>query len=211
MPTLHLLVEGRADLAGPLAQLGLGRDGTFYVIAAGLCNHAGTGAFEGITQGNTHLIGIEAENTGLAGDAWPEVQLRAYQHGVAALLRHVGRPVDFCIGHKEWAPHRKNDPSFDMETFRAEVGGLLSGDVPPLPAIPAVEPQPAPGQAQPRPTLRRGMVNDFVKLVQHKCRLVEDGWFGAGTEAAVRSLQRSAGFVPDGIVGPKTWVLVDGR
>src|SRR5262245_62937115 len=47
MPTLELLVAGRAaangapGLAGPLAQLGLGRDGTFYVIAAGRANHAG--------------------------------------------------------------------------------------------------------------------------------------------------------------------------
>jgi hypothetical protein len=43
MPSLNLLVRGRADLAGPLAQLGLGRDGTFYVIAAGRANHAGKG------------------------------------------------------------------------------------------------------------------------------------------------------------------------
>ncbi len=43
MPTLQLLIDGRSDLSGPLAQLGLGRDGTFYVIAAGRCNHAGAG------------------------------------------------------------------------------------------------------------------------------------------------------------------------
>ena len=66
MPTLNLLIEGRPDLAGPLAQLGLGRDGTFYVVAAGLCNHAGDGAYRSIVAGNTHLIGIEAENTGKA-------------------------------------------------------------------------------------------------------------------------------------------------
>src|SRR5215468_10742051 len=32
MPSLGVLINGRPDLAGPLAQLGLGRDGTFYVI-----------------------------------------------------------------------------------------------------------------------------------------------------------------------------------
>ena len=95
MPTLNLLIEGRPDLAGPLAQLGLGRDGTFYVVAAGLCNHAGDGAYRGIVAGNTHLIGIEAENTGLAGDSWPQVQLQAYQHAGAAILRHIGRGVGF--------------------------------------------------------------------------------------------------------------------
>src|SRR4051794_40746709 len=37
MPSLNTLVHGRPDLPGPLAQLGLGRDGTYYVIAAGKC------------------------------------------------------------------------------------------------------------------------------------------------------------------------------
>src|SRR5215213_8437348 len=53
MPSLKLLVEGRPDLHGPLAQLGLGRDGTFYVIAAGRCNHAGAGIWRGLTNGNS--------------------------------------------------------------------------------------------------------------------------------------------------------------
>ena len=41
MPSLNTLIHGRSDLPGPLAQLGLGRDGTYYVIAAGRSNHAG--------------------------------------------------------------------------------------------------------------------------------------------------------------------------
>ena len=63
MPTLNALINGRAAEAhlkaipGPLAQLGLGRDGTFFVIAAGKANHAGTGMWRGITSGNTHFIG----------------------------------------------------------------------------------------------------------------------------------------------------------
>ena len=43
MPSLNTLVQGRSDLPGPLAQLGLGRDGTYFVIAAGRANHAGKG------------------------------------------------------------------------------------------------------------------------------------------------------------------------
>src|SRR5207248_3928253 len=35
MPTLDVLIRGRSDLIGPLCQLGLGRDGTYYVVAAG--------------------------------------------------------------------------------------------------------------------------------------------------------------------------------
>src|SRR5713226_4107492 len=76
MPSLRTLIEGRPDLSGPLAQLGLGRDGTFYVIAAGRCNHAGKGVWQGVTTGNFSFIGIEAENTGLMDDSpWPAVQL----------------------------------------------------------------------------------------------------------------------------------------
>ncbi|KQU76019.1 MULTISPECIES: N-acetylmuramoyl-L-alanine amidase [unclassified Rhizobacter] len=211
MPTLRLLREGRSDLAGPLAQLGLGRDGTFYIVAAGQANHAGKGSFRGIGDGNAHLIGIEAEHTGLKGDPWPDVQLRAYQHGVAALLAHVGVSSDFCIGHKEWEPGRKPDPTFDMDEFRMQVRAVMSGAAPALAPIPLQEPQPAAGQPQTRPTLRRGMVDDWVKVIQAKCRLKEDGWFGAATEAAVRELQRAARLVPDGIVGPRTWVAVDAK
>src|SRR5687768_11235408 len=66
MPSLKIIVEGRPDLPGPLSRLGLGRDGTYYVIAAGRCNHAGAGLWNGIANGNANYIGIEAENTGRA-------------------------------------------------------------------------------------------------------------------------------------------------
>ena len=46
MPTLNMLINGRSDLPGPLCQLGLGRDGTFYVVAAGRANHAGLGRWQ---------------------------------------------------------------------------------------------------------------------------------------------------------------------
>src|SRR5262245_1953726 len=79
MPTLDVLIHGRPGLMGPLSQLGLGRDGTYYVIAAGRCNHAGLGRWNGVVDGNGHFIGIEAENTGRADDPWPAVQIDAYQ------------------------------------------------------------------------------------------------------------------------------------
>jgi hypothetical protein len=74
MPSLRTLIEGRPRLSGPLAQLGLGRDGTFYVVAAGKAHHAGAGMWRGVPAGNSHFIGIEAENTGLHDDPWPGVQ-----------------------------------------------------------------------------------------------------------------------------------------
>lgn len=211
MPSLNTLVNGRKDLHGPLAQLGLGRDGTFYVIAAGKCNHAGVGIWKGISNGNTHFIGIEAENTGQMDDfPWPDVQLDAYYRGVAAILKHIGKDASFCAGHKEYAlpKGRKPDPDVNMDDFRKKVTDLLNGVLGPPELIPAIEPIPA-GDGVARPTLKRGDRNEFVKVIQNKIGLEPDGVFGARTEAAVRLFQREHQLVPDGIVGPKSWKVFD--
>src|ERR1044072_1917782 len=57
MPSLKTLIKGRSDLPGPLAQLGLARDGTYFIIAAGRANHAGRGVWKGVTNGNSNFIG----------------------------------------------------------------------------------------------------------------------------------------------------------
>ena len=214
MPSLGLLVEGRSDLAGPLAQLGLGRDGTFYVIAAGWCNHAGAGRWQDSNNGNACFIGIEAENTGRSDDPWPAIQIEAYQRGVAALLRHLGLSADCCAGHKEYAlpKGRKPDPDFDMFAFRQVVAAMLANSPPPD-LIPAQEPPHPDDPGRPsRPTLRRGGQGDhgdWVRRVQARVGVACDGDFGAETEAAVRRFQRAHAIVPDGIVGPQTWSMLD--
>ena len=210
MPSLSTLINGRSDLSGPLSQLGLGRDGTFYIIAAGSANHAGTGEWKGIT-GNIHFIGIEAENTGIGKssdpkfDPWPAVQLDAYRRGVAAILKHIGQSADFCCGHKEYAPKRKSDPhTIDMDDFRKDVAAIMAGTTTPPPPIPRIDPKG-------RPTLRRSSSTNpkfLVEEVQKKVGFSSDkvdGAFGPLTEAAVRKFQRAHGLVPDGIVGPNTW------
>lgn len=165
-----------------------------------------------MTTGNTNFIGIEAENTGLSSDIpWPNVQLEAYRHGVAAILKHIGRGAEFCAGHKEYALPigRKNDPHLDMDEFRSSVAAILSGTVPAPAQIPAAEPAPQPGASASRPTLRRGAKGELVKLVQTKVGDNADGDFGPKTEAAVRTFQRNHGLVPDGIIGPKSWAVLD--
>lgn len=207
MPTLKLLIEGRSDLPGPLSQLGLGRDGTYYVIASGRANHAGRGEWNGITTGNTSFIGIEAENSGRANDPWPSVQLDAYQRGAAAILREVGRTAASCCAHREYAlpAGRKTDINVDMDRFRRSVAAILSGQSPPPVLIPAVEPV---GLA--RRTLRRGDTGELVDELRRKLNIPgTDSTFGPLTEAAVRAFQREHGMVPDGIVGPRTWMRLD--
>ena len=44
-PSLNVVRDGRPDVSGPLAQLVLARSGTYHVVAAGKCWHAGKGAW----------------------------------------------------------------------------------------------------------------------------------------------------------------------
>lgn len=128
MPSLRVVTEGRRDLPGPLSQLCLGRDGTYFVVAAGRAYHAGQGRWQGITSGNSSFIGIEAEHTGRAEDRWPQVQVDAYVAGVAALLGKLEAEPLMCCGHKEYAlpPGRKTDPCFDMDAFRRAVAQTMA-------------------------------------------------------------------------------------
>lgn len=205
MPSLGIVTNGRPGLSGPLSQLCLGRDGTFFVVAAGRANHAGRGKWQGVTSGNTHFIGIEAENTGKSNDfPWPEVQMDAYRRGVAALLTKIGADPVMACGHKEYAlpKGRKPDPLFNMNTFRAQVAAIMNGTAPAPVLIPAVD-------VKDRPTLRRGARGELVKTIQKAVGAAVDGRFGPKTEAAVRAFQRDEGLVPDGIVGPLTWAAID--
>lgn len=127
-PSLNIIVNGRPDLPGPLSHLHLARDGTFTVIAAGRCNHAGPGSWQGVTSGNTNFIGIEAENAGDGTDPWPDIQMEAYAKGCAAILKHIGAASIMCVGHKEYAlpPGRKIDPSFNMVAFRGKIQAFMA-------------------------------------------------------------------------------------
>jgi hypothetical protein len=133
----------------------------------------------------------------------------AYQRGVAAILTHAQLDAIRCAGHKEYAPGRKNDPSFPMDDFRTNVAAIMGGTTPSPALIPRTEPPSQPGGAPGRDTLRRGSTGDLVREVQRKLGENADGIFGAGTEADVRAFQREHAMVPDGIIGPRTWVALD--
>lgn len=206
-PSLRLVREGRTDLPGPLSQLHLARDGTVTVIAAGRCNHAGNGLWQGVTAGNSSFIGIEAENAGDGRDPWPPVQMDAYVRAVAAILRHIGADAVMAAGHKEYArpKGRKIDPAFDMIAFRERVELELSGATA-RPAVPKEKPT--------RAMLRKGDSGSSVQLLQlaldaRGYKLTADGDFGPATFAAVVAYQRANGLTPDGLVGPKTWASLE--
>lgn len=205
---IKLITEGRTDLAGPLSQLFLDDDGTFYVIAAGRCNHAGAGAWHGVTNGNSELIGIEARNAGDGKDVWEAAQMDAYARGVAAILKHIGADSVMVAGHKEYATPRgrKIDPSFDMVAFREHVEAIMLGGA--IAASPVATVDPA------RAMLRKGDQGQDVRTLQAKLNdairadLPIDGGFGPRTEAAVKNFQAAKGLLADGMVGPKTWVAL---
>jgi peptidoglycan hydrolase-like protein with peptidoglycan-binding domain len=68
---------------------------------------------------------------------------------------------------------------------------------------------------QSEPVLRNGSAGLPVRRLQSRMSAVKfntggvDGRFGVQTEAAVKKLQQQAGIGVDGVVGPKTWLLVD--
>jgi peptidoglycan hydrolase-like protein with peptidoglycan-binding domain len=68
---------------------------------------------------------------------------------------------------------------------------------------------------QNEPVLRIGSTGLPVRRLQSRMSAVGfetggvDGRFGAGTETAVRELQRRADLRVDGVVGPKTWAVVN--
>lgn len=206
MPTLRSLINGRTGdkpLNGPLCQLGLARDGSYIIIAAGKANHAGLGQWRTfLNNANGSFIGIEAENSGLPGDLWPDYQMDAYRRGVAAILKYIGQDVDWCIGHKEYAPKRKIDPSFDMDVFRAGVRAVMNRTAEIRPPVKPVDPVTG------RLTLARGAIEDAVGELQRALGLVANGSFDVATEVAVRQFQRLNRLRDDGVVGPKTWAAL---
>jgi hypothetical protein len=126
---VRLLIGGRSDLPGPLCHMGLARDGTVHMIAAGRANHAGKAKASGTVgagDGNVLYIGIEAFNDGV-GEKWPTVQYDAYALLAAVLSDEItNNSAQTVRGHKETSVTGKIDPTFDMNAFRSHVAADLA-------------------------------------------------------------------------------------
>lgn len=133
--------DGRSDLAGPLAQLVLERDGSVRVLSNGQAWHAGTGSWPsiGTNNANSRALGIEAVYNGADITA---AQRNAYPRLCAALCRHYSIAVGNVIGHREWAPTRKADPGqIDMPAFRRAVQSLVTTPSPTAAEAPDMTPE----------------------------------------------------------------------
>jgi hypothetical protein len=128
-PSLPVVRDGRAGLAGPLSQYGLGRSGDVYVIAAGRCYHAGASAFAGFTDLNDEAVGIEAES---AGDGrWSDGQILIYPRLVGSCLFYLRRGTGRYASHRTIArpPGRKPDPTgISDEWMRQRAAAFLAGE-----------------------------------------------------------------------------------
>lgn len=214
------IAVGRPDLAGPLSQVHIARDGTVTVVAAGVAWHAGVGMYPWVpaNMGNWHLIGIECANTGTGPSAphrrnWPDAQYLALVRSCAAINRRLGLPSARTIGHKEYAGRAQGkwDPgAIDMDILRGDIAERLAADVA---AVRAPRP-PVPVGEYTEILLHHGSAGAQVAELQRRLKaayaayagdLVIDGVFGAETERAVREFQRRfGGLKVDGIVGPAT-------
>jgi hypothetical protein len=150
---LDTVLNGRSDLAGPLANLYLDKLGTFYVVAGGVAWHAGPGSqkvlddvqnnippagdasvlglIDNCLIGNHMFVGIEVENLGTVNDPYPPVQLAALIVGTAAICKALGVPATHCIHHREWTA-RKVDMSYRGD-LRSEVAAILAPAPAPTP------------------------------------------------------------------------------
>jgi hypothetical protein len=126
--SLGTVVNGRRDLAGPLCELLVARDRTVYLIAGGRANHAGKGGpWRNVPRnsGNAYILGVEVENDG-THEPWAQELLRACEVVFASVLLELRRGPAWLVAHREWAPHRKKDPSrIDMNRFRGRVARAM--------------------------------------------------------------------------------------
>lgn len=129
-PALRICTEGRADIPGPLCNILVGRDAVAYLVAAGYANHGGLGGpylSVPVNSANRYFVGVEVENDGVS-EPWNPRQLQALDVLFATLLSHLGTRPRWLIGHKEWAPGRKIDPSrLDMNEVRTRVKRRMRG------------------------------------------------------------------------------------
>jgi N-acetylmuramoyl-L-alanine amidase len=87
------------------------RDGTVHHMLNDLlrAHHAGVGKWGSVSDMNSSSIGIEIDNNG--SEPFPEAQINSLLVLLERLKRSYNIPQANFIGHMDWAPGRKVDPS----------------------------------------------------------------------------------------------------
>ncbi|MBL1411414.1 N-acetylmuramoyl-L-alanine amidase [Sphingobacterium sp. C459-1T] len=98
--------------AGVSSHYVIGRDGKIVQMVNDLYrgHHAGAGRWGNDTDLNSSSIGIELDNNGTT-DPWTDKQIQALLHLLSSLKESYNIPQANFIGHMDYAPTRKNDPS----------------------------------------------------------------------------------------------------
>lgn len=224
--------NGYPALPGPLCHNWLGKTDGLWMIGHGRANHAGLVDLDVLNalraetsplpkddqanaDGNDCLYGLEIENLGNGTDPYPTSQYRDAVLWAAAHCRHHGWSERSIAAHKEVQPG-KIDPSFDMDTFRANVRTQLATTPgkptpTPVPAKPRVDLSRLVQAAHTDPGATQGHVTYMagVNLVENALvregllakTYAGDGSFGSKTVAAYAAWQRRLGYTGSGADG----------
>lgn len=84
--------------------------------------HAGAGEWAGLTDVNSHSIGIELDNTG--SQPFPEPQMLALEVLLRGIMARWRIPAHRVIAHSDMAPSRKSDPGARFDWRRLARAGL---------------------------------------------------------------------------------------
>ena len=129
-PTLRVVRDGRSGLENSLSMYYIDYEGVIYCISEKISWHSGAGSWQGVTDGNGHFAGIEAESD---GKQWTKATIASYKKLAAAILRKTGRTVAYAPRHADYALPRGRKSDFsgmDPAAFLADVNADLSGTAP---------------------------------------------------------------------------------
>jgi hypothetical protein len=159
-------------------------------------------------------------------DLSAELGVQAIHDYLTARIWRAGRTANRGDAHGLWWKSQPINPATGMGQswavyFHIETTPTKWGDVTPIPnrltvTIPPPAPIPNPGGPFMHATIRKGSISADVfaaqVILRHRAgqsQVVCDGVFSTATEQAVRNVQAFTGQTVDGIVGPKTWAVLD--
>lgn len=120
--------EARARLCSPEHEVSahwlISREGQAEALVDETCRawHAGAGEWAGLSDINSHSIGIELDNTGF--HPFPQPQMAALERLLAGVMARWAIPPQRVIAHSDMAPARKSDPGPRFDWRRLARAGL---------------------------------------------------------------------------------------